>query len=143
MDSSPPGSSVHGIFQAGILEWAVISFSKRSFWPRDQTHISWVCRWILYHWAMREAHKKCTSKNYYMMICMLNCIYCTTKSLKIDPWHSGWKNEQMTKIFKYSNLSIIIYFVQAFESTNNLTLFFMGFVFLFMNYRSLKMIGRI
>ena len=28
MDCSPPGSSVHGISQAGILEWAAISFSK-------------------------------------------------------------------------------------------------------------------
>ena len=27
-DCSPPGSSVHGIFQAGILEWAAISFSR-------------------------------------------------------------------------------------------------------------------
>ena len=29
MDCSPPGSSIHGIFQAGVLEWAVISFSTR------------------------------------------------------------------------------------------------------------------
>ena len=27
MDCSPPGSSVHGIFQAGVLEWVVIAFS--------------------------------------------------------------------------------------------------------------------
>ena len=37
---SPPGSSVHGIFQARILEWVVISFSRRSSWPRDQTCVS-------------------------------------------------------------------------------------------------------
>ena len=30
MDYSPPGSSVHGIFQARVLEWGAISFSKRS-----------------------------------------------------------------------------------------------------------------
>ena len=42
MDSSPPGSSVYGIFQARILEWVAISFSKGSFWPRDRIHISWV-----------------------------------------------------------------------------------------------------
>ena len=35
MDCSPPGSSVHGIFQARILEWAAISFSNRSSQPRD------------------------------------------------------------------------------------------------------------
>ena len=38
MDCSPPGSSVHGIFQARILEWVAISFSRGSSWPRDQTH---------------------------------------------------------------------------------------------------------
>ena len=35
MDSSPPGSSVHGILQARILEWAAISFSRGSSQPRD------------------------------------------------------------------------------------------------------------
>ena len=31
MDCSPPGSSVHGVFQARILEWVAISFSRGSF----------------------------------------------------------------------------------------------------------------
>ena len=34
MDCSPPGSTVHGIFQAGILEWVAISFSRGSSQPR-------------------------------------------------------------------------------------------------------------
>ena len=33
MDCSPPGSSVHGILQARILEWVAIAFSRESFWP--------------------------------------------------------------------------------------------------------------
>ena len=37
MDTSPPGSSVHGILQAKILEWVAISFSRGSSPPRDQT----------------------------------------------------------------------------------------------------------
>ena len=37
---STPGSSVHGISQARILEWVVISFSRGCFWPWDQTHVS-------------------------------------------------------------------------------------------------------
>ena len=37
MNCSPPGSSVHGISQAWILEWAAISFSRGSSWPRNQT----------------------------------------------------------------------------------------------------------
>ena len=45
LDCSPPGSSVHGIFQARILKWIAISSSRGSSWPRD-----WFCifRWILY-----------------------------------------------------------------------------------------------
>ena len=40
MDCSPPGSSVHGISQARILEWLASSFSRGSSWPRDRTHVS-------------------------------------------------------------------------------------------------------
>ena len=42
-----PGSSVNGIFPARVLEWAVISSSRGSFQPRDQTHISCVSL----HWT--------------------------------------------------------------------------------------------
>ena len=35
MDCSPPGSSVHGILQAGILEWVAIPFSRGSSQPQD------------------------------------------------------------------------------------------------------------
>ena len=49
MDCSPPGSSVHGILQARILEWVVISFSRGSSQPRDQTWAFCIGRQILYH----------------------------------------------------------------------------------------------
>ena len=58
MDCGPPGSSVHRIFQAGILEWVVISFSRGYSWPRGWTQVSCVLcigRQILYHWATWEA----------------------------------------------------------------------------------------
>ena len=51
---SPPGSSVHEIFQARPLEWAAICFSWGSSQPRDWTLVSCVScigRWILYHLA--------------------------------------------------------------------------------------------
>ena len=54
MDSRQPGSSIHGIFQARILEWVAISYFRGSSWPRDRTLISCalcIGRWILYHWA--------------------------------------------------------------------------------------------
>ena len=58
MDCSLPGISVHGIFQARILEWVAISYSRGSSWPKDRTHIScasYTGRWILYHCSAWEA----------------------------------------------------------------------------------------
>ena len=55
MDCSLPGSSVHGILQARILEWVAISFSRGSSWPGDWTCISRIDRLILYCCATREA----------------------------------------------------------------------------------------
>ena len=40
MDCSSPGSSVHGILQARILEWIAIPFSGESSQPRDQIQVS-------------------------------------------------------------------------------------------------------
>ena len=48
MDCSPPGSSVHGILQARILEWVAFSFSRGSSQPSDRTHVSCIGRWILF-----------------------------------------------------------------------------------------------
>ena len=58
MDCSPPGSSVHGILQAGILEQVATSFSRGSSQPGDQTQVSGVScigRQILYHCTIWEA----------------------------------------------------------------------------------------
>ena len=52
MDCGPPGSSVHGISQAGILEWLVISFSKGSFWTRGQTWVSCIAGRFFTIWAL-------------------------------------------------------------------------------------------
>ena len=40
MDCSPPGSSVHRILQARVLEWVAISISRGSFRPWDETWVS-------------------------------------------------------------------------------------------------------
>ena len=52
LDCSPPGSSVHGILQARILEWVAMLSSRGSSQSRDWTHISYnpcIGRWVLYH----------------------------------------------------------------------------------------------
>ena len=53
VDRSPPGSSVHGIFQARILEWGVISLSRGSSQARDRTCVFCTGRWILQHYTTR------------------------------------------------------------------------------------------
>ena len=55
VDCSPPDSSVHRIFQAKILEWRAISFSKRSSRPRDRTWVSGTAGRFFTIWATEEA----------------------------------------------------------------------------------------
>ena len=55
MNCRLPGSSVHGIFQARVLEWVAISFSRGSFWPRDWTWVSCIAGRFFTYWATREA----------------------------------------------------------------------------------------
>ena len=55
MDCSHPGSSVHGILQARILEWVAISFSRGSSPPRNWTRVSCIAGRFFTNWSMREA----------------------------------------------------------------------------------------
>ena len=55
MDSNPPGSSVHGILQARILEWVAFPFSRGSSPPRDRTQVSRIVGGFFISWATREA----------------------------------------------------------------------------------------
>ena len=54
VDYSLPGSSVHGILQARILEWVAISFSRGSSQPRDQTQVSCIVGRFFIVWATRD-----------------------------------------------------------------------------------------
>ena len=57
MACSPPGSSVHGILQVRILEWAAISFSRGPSPPRDWTQVSCIAGRFFTIWVTREAPK--------------------------------------------------------------------------------------
>ena len=59
MDCSLPGSSVHGISQARILEWVAISSSRRPSATQGSNLCLLYCRQSLYHWATWEAHLVC------------------------------------------------------------------------------------
>ena len=54
MDCSPPGSPIHGIFQARMLEWVAIAFSRGSSQHRDQTQVSCIAGRFFTIWATRE-----------------------------------------------------------------------------------------
>ena len=58
MDCSPPGSSGHGIFQARILKWVAISYSRGSSWARGWTCVSCIGRWTHYHCTTWEAQRR-------------------------------------------------------------------------------------
>ena len=63
MECSPPGSSVHGILWARILEWVAISFSRGSSLPSD-LH----CRQVLHHLSHQGSP-------YYVCVCVCVCVY--------------------------------------------------------------------
>ena len=55
MDCSLSASAVHQIFQARVLEWIVISFSRGSSWPRNRTQVSRIAGRRFTAWATGEA----------------------------------------------------------------------------------------
>ena len=98
-DYSPPGSSVHGISKARILEWVAISLSRGSSQSRDQSNIPYIScigRWILNCWTIREAHyllsrvllisraQSCPTLCYPMDYSLPGSSFC--------PWDSPGKN---------------------------------------------------
>ena len=86
MDCSLAVSSVHGIFQARVLEWVAISYSRGSFWSRDRTRVSCISclgRRILYHWATWEP-------------CVCVCV-CVCVSARVLNKHMYWKSDHFSK----------------------------------------------
>ena len=87
MDSSPPGSSVHGIFQARILEWVALSFSiYKTFWKRqnyrDQIRSvvarGWGVKWLIIKeyiqgtfWVMEIFYNLIIAMVTYMLLLLL------------------------------------------------------------------------
>ena len=62
VEYSLPGSPIHGILQARILEWVAISSLRRSSQPRDRTQVSCITCGFFTIWAPREGQGKCFQK---------------------------------------------------------------------------------
>ena len=75
MDCTPPGSSVHGILQARILEWIAISFCRRLSGPRDQTQVSCTAGRCFSIWTTREAQLPIQSFSAILTSFMHWCLY--------------------------------------------------------------------
>ena len=91
MDCSPPGSSVHWILQARILEWVAISFSRGSSQLRDRTQVSCIAGRRFTLWATREAPNilkplnNCLSVSFlYIFILRIYYIYTVFHRLFTD-----------------------------------------------------------
>ena len=107
MNCSPPGSCVHGISQARIMEWVAISYSRASSQFRDQTHIFCTGRWILYHWATRKApvesstgaHNYLSVLGYTSGFLQLAWIFSSTVKMQTFCW-TGHEQQTGSKLGK-------------------------------------------
>ena len=103
MDSSQPGSSIHGIFQAKILECVAISFSRGSSWPRDRIWVSCIVGRRFTVWATRGVSKLYNvclyihtqlpwwlSSKEFTCQCKETQVWCLGWKDKI-PWRRKWK----------------------------------------------------
>ena len=105
MNHRPPGSSVHGISQAKILKWVVISFSRGSSWPRDQTHV--FCIGFIIAKLLGKPPTAMTLKSFRMRegLGLKNTTRATRKCLNKwsremrTCWMTRWRKEEH-KIFK-------------------------------------------
>ena len=94
MDCSLPGSSVHGISQARILEWGAISFSRASSWPRDWTWVSCIVdRFFFFYQLSYEGSSvsefKCfKSTNWFKWLQMISAVFDGIL-VQLKQWYCG------------------------------------------------------
>ena len=91
MDCSLLRSSVHGIFQARVLEWIAISFSRGSSWPRNQTQVSHTVGRRFTVWATREeplSKKRYGSKSYIPTSMFIAALFTIAKTWKKSKYPS-------------------------------------------------------
>ena len=88
MDWRPPGSSVHGIFQARVLEWVAISFSRGSSRPRDRTRVSWVVGRRFTIGAKREAWQAYKTSVLFSACCSFSVVFAWF--IHVDMCSSSW-----------------------------------------------------
>ena len=89
MYCSLPGSSVHGILQARILEWVAISFSRGPFPPRCQTWVSYV---------------SCIAGGFFTTWASRGVVYWTR-------WHQNWATLELLSFWFPLSLESVMYWL--------------------------------
>ena len=105
VDRGPPGSSLHGIFLAGILEWVAMPSSKESSQSKDWTCISCIAGRFFTTESLRKPH------SHIICVCLSVCIYIYMASLvaklvknlpavqeivvRFVGWEGPWRREQL------------------------------------------------
>ena len=94
MDCSLPGSSVHGIFQAIILEWVAISFSRGSSQPRDQTWVSCTVG-ICFHHLCQQGSSNANKNNNGMQFLTMQIAKSSMKALSDTKYFLQTEDESL------------------------------------------------
>ena len=122
VDCTPPGSSVRGVLQARILEWAAFPFSRGSSQPRDRTQVSHIADRFFTVWATSTNFIIVTYLYFFLVIALELDIYIYmyiyththTHTHIYTHWNchnfpTQWKVWEAYKI--YLHLSYIIYYI--------------------------------
>ena len=102
MDCSLPGSSVHGILQARILEWIAISFSRGSSWPRDQTQISCIAGRFFAIWAIGKS-----MRSLGQAVIWYDCVLIESENLNPEMGTHGWGVGWGTQLVKKAEIRLM------------------------------------
>ena len=117
MDCSPPGSSVHGISQARILEWVTICSSRGSYQPRDQTFVSYVScigrrilsrstTWKAQIWESLWIDDELAGVSFYQflrdswipLMILLDCVKLSLQPLRLEDFYQGMVNNSVSSL---------------------------------------------
>ena len=100
MDGSLPGSSVHGILQARILEWVAISFSRGFYRPRNWIQVSCIAGKHFTTWTTRESLKR---KSYTLKTIWWGFPHQIVQGLRLHPSNAegtgsipGWSGSSIS-----------------------------------------------
>ena len=106
MDCSLPGSSVHGIFQARVLEWIAVPFSKESSRPRDRTWVSHIVDRCCTVCDLSQRSRNCA----YICICVCRASLAAQRIKRLPAvqetqvWSLGWQDSLEKEMATHSSI---------------------------------------